>query len=83
MAEAVHVGSPGVVSTLDTLRASGITGERALAVINRMVDSQAFMLAANDIFFASALLFLALIPLIWLTRPERAPEGVEAAAGAH
>jgi DHA2 family multidrug resistance protein len=47
------------------------------------VDQQAFMLAANDIFFGSAVLFLALIPLVWLTQPQRGAGGSEAAAGAH
>ena len=42
------------------------------------------MLAANDIFYISALLFLLLIPLIWLTQPPQASAGsADAAAGAH
>jgi predicted secreted hydrolase len=47
--------------------------------------SEAFMLAANDIFYISALLFLTLIPLVWLSHPLQAPGGAggEAAAGAH
>ena len=67
------------------LRAAGLTPEQALAQLNRLVDQQAFMLAANDIFFASALLFLVLIPLVWLSRPQRsaAGSGADAAAGAH
>ena len=52
--------------------AAGLTAEQALAQINRLVDQQAFMLAANDIFCVSALLFLVLIPLVWLTRPQKA-----------
>jgi MFS transporter, DHA2 family, multidrug resistance protein len=43
------------------------------------------MLAANDIFYISAILFLALIPLVWLSHPFPSPGGGggEAAAGAH
>jgi len=42
------------------------------------------MLSANDLFFVSALLFLALIPVVWLARPSRASAaGAGAAAGAH
>jgi len=43
------------------------------------------MLSANDLFFVSALLFLALIPIVWLARPARASGGGSAntAAGAH
>lgn len=84
LAEAVNPGNPSVQATLSGLSAAGLTPEQALAQVNRMVDQQAFMLAANDIFFLSAALFLVLIPLVWLTHPQRAGAGgSEAAAGAH
>jgi len=84
LAEAVTAGNPSVPAALAGLSAAGLTPEQALAQVNRMVDQQAFMLAANDIFYLSAVLFLALIPLVWLTHPQRAGAGgSEAAAGAH
>jgi DHA2 family multidrug resistance protein len=53
-------------------------------MLNRLVDQQAFMLSANDVFFVSALLFLALIAVVWLARPVMGqPASSEAAAGAH
>ena len=53
--------------------------------LNRLLDQQAFMLAANDIFNACAVLFVLLIGLVWLARPERAapPAGSADAGGAH
>lgn len=84
LAEAVSAGSPVVQATLSGLSAAGLTHEQALAQMNRLVDQQAFMLAANDIFYLSAALFLVLIPLVWLTHPQHASAGGgEAAAGAH
>ena len=83
LAETIHQGSDGLNSALNTLQASGIRGDGALAVINRMVDVQSFTLAANDVFIGAAMLFLLLIPLIWLTRPERSAGASDAAAGAH
>jgi MFS transporter, DHA2 family, multidrug resistance protein len=83
LAESISVGNPTVHATLSALSAAGLTPEQALAQINRLVDQQAFMLAANDIFYGSAILFLALIPLVWLTHPQRTPGGSEAAAAAH
>jgi MFS transporter, DHA2 family, multidrug resistance protein len=83
LAESISVGNPAVQATLSGLSAAGLTPEQALAQINRLVDQQAFMLAANDIFYGSAILFLALIPLVWLTHPQRTPGGSEAAAAAH
>src|SRR6185369_5344255 len=69
LAEAVNAGSPAAQAALSGLAAGGLTPEQALGQINRMVDQQAFMLAANDIFYISAVLFLALIPLVWLSHP--------------
>jgi DHA2 family multidrug resistance protein len=83
LAEAVNPGSPAAQSVLSGLRASGLSAEQALAQVNRLVDQQAFMLAANDIFYVSAALFLVLIPLVWLSHPQRGAGGSEAAAGAH
>jgi DHA2 family multidrug resistance protein len=40
-------------------------------------------LSANDIFYASALLFLLLIAVIWLARPAKAGDAAAAASGAH
>jgi len=47
------------------------------------VDSQAFMLSANDIFYASALLFLLLVGVIWLARPTSGQAPSAAAGAAH
>ncbi len=47
-------------------------GSAALAVINRAIDNQAFMLAAADIFRGSALLFMALMLVVWHARPPMA-----------
>lgn len=83
LAEGLNQGNAALQSTLAGLQATGMSPEQALAQVNRMVDQQAFMLAANDIFYLSAVLFLALIPLVWLTRGPRGAAGSEAAAGAH
>jgi DHA2 family multidrug resistance protein len=48
-----------------------MTPEQGRAVINRLIDQQAYMMSANDIFYLSALVFLALIGLVWLSRPVR------------
>jgi DHA2 family multidrug resistance protein len=63
---------------------AGMSAEQALAQVNRLLDQQAYMLAANDVFYASALIFLLLIPVVWLSRPKPAAAGnADAAAGAH
>ena len=84
LAEAVNPGNPAAQAMLSGLATSGLSPQQALALVNRMVDQQAFMLAANDIFYISALIFLLLIPLVWLSHPQPSPvTGADAAAAAH
>ncbi|HSW17721.1 MAG TPA: DHA2 family efflux MFS transporter permease subunit [Ramlibacter sp.] len=86
LAESVNAGNPAAQAMLSGLAASGLSSEQALAQVNRLVDQQAFTLAANDLFWASSMMFLVLIGLVWLTRrPVRATggAGAEAAAAAH
>jgi DHA2 family multidrug resistance protein len=85
LAESVNSGSAVAQQALAGLQASGLTAQQALAQVNRLIDQQAFMMAANDIFLGSAVLFLCLIPLVWLTQPQKTmgPGASDAAAGAH
>ena len=87
LAEAVNTGSSASNAVLAGLNAAGLSPEQALAQVNRLVDQQAFMLAANDVFFGSAMIFLLLIPIVWFSRPlaggTGGSAGADAAAGAH
>jgi len=84
LVEGINQASQGTSNALAGLGAAGLSHEQALAQINRLVDQQAFMLSSSELFYISALLFLAMIPLVWLTKPERTGAGsADAAAGAH
>jgi DHA2 family multidrug resistance protein len=83
LAESVNQGNNAAASVMSGLASSGLSTEQVLGQVNRIVDQQSFMLATNDIFYASAILFLLLIPLVWLARPQRGGAGGDAAAGAH
>jgi DHA2 family multidrug resistance protein len=92
LAESIHQGSATATQVLAGMRNAGLTPEQALAQVNRLIDQQAYMLAIDDVFFASALIFLLLIPVVWLARPKLAGSAVgaggsgshvDAAAGAH
>lgn len=50
------------------LQANGLSAAQGHAVVNRLIDQQAFMLSANDMFYASALLFMALVGVVWLAK---------------
>ena len=75
---------PASAQALATLQAGGLGQQQSYGVLNRLVDQQAFMMSADDIFYVSGLLFLALIFVIWLARPEKGgAQSKEAASGAH
>ena len=85
LAEAINTGSSATNSILSSFAGAGLSPDQSLAQINRLVDQQAFMLAANDVFFASAMIFLLLIPVVWMSKPIRGgvAGAADAAAGAH
>ena len=76
--------SPVTAQALGTLHAGGMGTQQSYELLNRLVDAQAFMLSANDIFYVSGVIFLLLIALVWLARPVHKTAGAGAAAsGAH
>lgn len=75
LAESIHVGNSTAMQTIAQLQAGGYSQEQALATINRLIDQQAFTLAATDLFWLSSILFVLLIGLVWLTRPQMAAAG--------
>jgi MFS transporter, DHA2 family, multidrug resistance protein len=84
LVEHVTAGNPVASNALQTLQANGLSAAQSQGLIDRIIDQQAFMRSADDIFYASGLLFLVLIAVIWLARPGRGGAAVvDAAAGAH
>ena len=84
ISESVNSGSSAAQSALSGLASAGLSPDQALASVNRLIDQQAYTLAATDVFYASALIFVLLIPLVYLTRPTPASAAsADAAAGAH
>jgi len=81
--ERLSAGDPTTAQALGTLHASGAGNAQSLELLNRLVDNQAYVLSADDIFYASGLIFLALIVLVWFAHPIRGAGGSAAASGAH
>ncbi len=83
LVEHLTQGDPVAAQALANLQAGGFGAQQSYGLINRLVDNQAFMLSANDIFFASGVLFLVLMFVIWLARPTTGGASAGAASGAH
>src|SRR5207248_6400476 len=69
LAEHVTTYDPASAQALSNLQANGMTAGQSHAMLNRLIDQQAYMLSANDIFYVSALLFALLIVVVWFARP--------------
>jgi len=71
-AQLVEVATPGQPAFEQTLALlqdyAGLAPAQTLAIIDGLAYSQAYTMAALDIFYASALIFLALIAPVWLAR---------------
>jgi DHA2 family multidrug resistance protein len=83
LAEHVTRTNPAVTDALGKLGAAGLSPEQSFGFLNQLVNQQAFTMAAVDLFNASAVLLVLLIPLVWLTRPAKSGAGSGAASGAH
>lgn len=83
LTEYVSQSSNGTMSYLRTLEGAGLSAQQASAAINRSIDVESHLLAINDLFWISSILFLAMIAVIWLARPIKSSVAPGAAAGAH
>jgi len=82
LAEHTGTDNPMFGQAVQALTAQGMPEPGAWAVIERLLSVQASTLAATDIFWLSAMLFLVLIGLIWMTKPIKSAMSADA-AGAH
>ena len=80
LAEAINRSSSAATATLGQLGASGYDASQSLAMVNRLIDVQAYTMAVDDMFFVSGLLFVALLVFVWMTK--RPPRDVVVDAGA-
>ncbi|MBI3731332.1 MAG: DHA2 family efflux MFS transporter permease subunit [Burkholderiales bacterium] len=82
IAENTGSSFPVFVQTVQGLMQQGIPEQGAYAIIDRTISVQASTMAATDIFWMSAYMFIGLIGLVWLTKPKKSVAPVDA-GGAH
>lgn len=69
LTENVNPNDPVTHVVLDRLHATGMPISSAWAMIEHTLDGQSYVLAMNDLFQLSAIIFLVLALLIWLAKP--------------
>ncbi len=68
---------------MTNVHAAGLSRQQGGVLLNHLVNQQAYMLSADDIFYASGYLFVAMVVLIWFARPSKTAASAEVSAGAH
>jgi DHA2 family multidrug resistance protein len=68
---------------LATIQSGGLSTDQAYAFGNQLINQQAFTMAALDVFNASAVLLVVLIPVVWLAHRPAAHATPGGAGGAH
>ncbi|HET8711158.1 MAG TPA: DHA2 family efflux MFS transporter permease subunit [Spongiibacteraceae bacterium] len=80
LTEGANIYNPVFAQSVHNAQLLGANQDQARAIIERSIEVQAGMLGANDIFFASSMIFLVLIGFIWLARPIKSAVTVDAGA---
>ena len=84
LAEQTSVNNPTFVSGINGLQTTlGGSMDQARAFFEQSMNTQAAMLGLNDIFWLSGVIFIVIIPLIWLTKPSKGGAAAAAGAGGH
>jgi DHA2 family multidrug resistance protein len=86
LTEQANVGNPVFTQSMQQLQnATGLSQAQVHGMFDSMVTQQAAQLGANDLFYISAAIFVLLIGLIWITKPERSQsaDAGAAASAAH
>ncbi|MGN6579594.1 MAG: DHA2 family efflux MFS transporter permease subunit [Bordetella sp.] len=84
LVEQVNLGNPAYTASIASIQhALGGGTRQALAFIERSIDVQAAMLGLDDIFWLSAVIFIVIVPLIWVTKPSKDGSSAAMGAGGH
>ncbi len=67
LSEHLNESNQVLPQTLSQLGARGLSDTQSLSLIDRLVSQRAFTMSVNDIFLATAVLFILMIPLVWLS----------------
>ncbi|POM21072.1 Multidrug export protein EmrB [Burkholderia cepacia] len=80
LVEQANVYNPTFNQAVTQMGNLGLTRDQAHGLINNLATQQAAQLGVNDLFYISAAIFVLLIGLIWITKPERSGGGDAGAA---
>jgi DHA2 family multidrug resistance protein len=80
LADQTTIFTPGLSQAVQNLHHFGLSDLAGQAAVNRTLVGQAYLLAADDIFWISGWLCLAMIGMVWLCRRAVSGGGAPVAA---
>ena len=80
LTENITSAAPAATGFLQQLKGAGLSGQRGLAVVDQLLSREAATLAVNDVFWLCSVIFILMIPLLWLAKP---PFGSAGGPGGH
>jgi DHA2 family multidrug resistance protein len=69
LAEAITAFDPVRSGTFGTLTQRGLDAQQAYGLVDATLTNQAFVMAANDVFWAAAIAIVGITSIVWLARP--------------
>lgn len=69
LTEAITPDHPAATQFLQQLSHAGLPHQKSLGLIDQILSREALTLAVNDVFWLCAVLFVLLIPVLWLAKP--------------
>lgn len=69
LTEYISPSHPAATQFLGDLAHRGMPQTQSLGLIDQLVNREALTLAVNDVFWACAVLFVLLIPILWFAKP--------------
>lgn len=81
LAERIDPTNTAAMDAVNALHAAAWSGDQTRVQLSRLIDEQAYMLSANDLFIGCAALFILLIGVVWIAQPERIAAPVADAGG--
>ncbi len=80
LTERASAFDPTFGASMTQLGSMGLDTSQGYSLFDRLVTQQAAQLGVNDLFYISSVIFILLIALIWITKPERSGGGDSSAA---
>ncbi|CEG57312.1 DHA2 family efflux MFS transporter permease subunit [Legionella fallonii] len=84
LTEQATLSNPNFVGFINTSKSLlHITTQQSYGLFNSILNVEADMLGLNDVFWISSIIFIALIPVVWITKKAAPGSSTDSSAGAH